>query len=198
MDLKKIVVVCEPHADDSYLSCHQHIVDWIAEGKIVLIITVLSGTRKRAKDAKMYADSVGASWYGMGFDELSDTKDNYLKTPFNPLPGMTGMLYTLDDVSLVIPLSIQNPDHKAVTAWIKESYTQPIIYYAEIPYVLKHKNEDEVNDMMRGKKVYSIKKPKFTKVAEKYWKCFADQSKFFFYNPPESFKDIPEILLTEG
>lgn len=195
--MNKIIVIIEPHADDAYLSCHQHIVDWIEEGHLVFIQTILSGTRKRAMDAKKYADAVGAGWVGLGFDELSENKDDYLKTTFNSLPGHIGLLYEPIDVSLVIPLGIQNPDHKAVTAWIKQSYQQDIFYYAEIPYYMKSKNQDEVNILFFNKKINSIKKPKYMKAGEKYWKCFKDQSKFFWMNPPESYKDIPEIILRD-
>lgn len=195
--MKKIIVVVEPHGDDAYLSCHQHIADWIKEGKTVIILTVLSGTRKRARDSKDYAEAVGATWVGLGWDEFAENKNDYLHAPFDPLPGALGLLYEPQDVSLVIPLSIQNPDHKAVTAWIKASYTHEITYYSEIPYYTKHKNEDEVNLMMEGKRIVSIKKPKFTKAAEKFWKCFKDQAKFFHFNPPESYKDVPELLLRD-
>jgi LmbE family N-acetylglucosaminyl deacetylase len=200
MKLKPIIVICEPHSDDSYLSCHQHIVDWIKAGHVVIIQTILSGTRKRARDAKNYADSVGADWVGLNYDELNpETKDDYLKTDFNPLPGALGLMYEPQDVSIIIPLGIQNPDHQNVTSWIKRTYhdTSGFLYYAEIPYYTKAKNEEEFNDLAQGKRVFSIKKPKYTKGNEKYWKCFSDQSKFFFYNPPESFKDIPELILAD-
>lgn len=198
-ELKKVIALCEPHSDDIYLSCHQHAVDWIKSGHTVIIQTILSGTRKRARDAQNYADSIGAGWVGLGFDELADTKDDYLKTQFNPLPGSLGLLYDPSDVSLVIPLGIQNPDHKAVVEWIYNTYThhQPVLRYAEVPYYLKAKNQEEVNLEMLGKSIYSIKKPKFTKADDKYWKCFKDQTKFFFYNPPESYKDMPEIIVMD-
>lgn len=194
---KKVIVIIEPHGDDAYLSCHQHIADWVKEGKTVVILTVLSGTRKRARDSKEYAEAVGAQWVGLGFDELADTKDDYLKTVFDPLPGALGLIYEPTDVSLVIPLGIQNPDHKAVTSWIQASYHEDIVFYSEIPYYTKHKNEDEVNLMMNDKRIVSIKKPKFTKAADKFWKCFKDQAKFFHFNPPESYKDVPELLLKD-
>lgn len=200
MKLKPVIVVVEPHGDDAYLSCHQHIVDWIKESHTVIILTVLSGTRKRARDSQDYANAVGAQWIGLGYDEFAETKDDYLKTIFDPLPGTLGLIYEPQNASVIIPLGIQNPDHKAVHEWIKRTFTHShsdLYFYAEIPYYTKLKNGEEVNQLMFGKRIASIKKPKHYKADEKYWKCFKDQAKFFHFNPPESYKDIPELLLKD-
>lgn len=197
IDNKKVIVVVEPHGDDAYLSCHQHILDWVKDGKTVIILSILSGTRKRSRDCKMYADAVGAQWLGLGFDELADTKNDYIKEHFNPLPGALDLLYELRDVLVVAPLGIQNEDHQRVSEWIRATYAGDLVYYCEIPYYTKHKNEAEVNTLMFGKKIFSIKKPKFRKADEKYWKCFKDQAKFFHFNPPDSYKDVPELLLKD-
>ena len=53
-------VVLEPHSDDAFLSLHNTIRNWLKIGDSVTIITVLSGTRKRADDAAKYANAVGA------------------------------------------------------------------------------------------------------------------------------------------
>lgn len=195
---KKIVVLVEPHADDIYLSCHQHAVDWVKEGKVVVIVTVFSGTRKRARDGTSYADAIGATWIGLGFDEFAepDIRNAYLNTPFDCLPGNLSLIYEASEVQVVSPLGIQNPDHQAVREWLKASNDQ-LRYYAEIPYYTKLKNQEEVNGLIVGKVIDSIKKPKHTKADEKYWKCFKDQAKFFHFNPPESYKDIPELLVTD-
>lgn len=196
--MTKAIVVVEPHADDAYLSCHQHIVDWLKEGKTVTIVTVFSGTRKRARDGKGYADAVGAEWIGLGFDEFADepTRDAYLKTPFDPMiiNGIIPM-YEPKDIKVVGPLGIQNPDHKNVRMWLNESLPA-LEMYVEIPYYTKLKNSDEVNALMFGKRVSSIRKPKHYKKDDKYWKCFKDQAKFFHFNPPESYVDVPELILT--
>lgn len=195
---KKVVVMIEPHADDIYLSAHQHAVDWIKAGKVVYIITVFSGTRKRARDGKSYAEAIGAEWIGLGFDEFAepDERNAYLNTPFDPLPDGLSLLYEPSDVQVISPLGIQNPDHQAVREWLKSSSTQ-LRYYTEIPYYSKLKNEVEVNSLLSGKIIDSIKKPKHTKADDKYWKCFKDQTMFFHYNPPDSYKDIPEIIVRD-
>lgn len=191
---KNVIVVVEPHADDAYLSLHQHLVDWKRAGKTVYIVTVFSGTRKRARDGQAYADAVGVNWVGLGFDEFAeeDKRNAYLNTPFDPLVGSLSLLHSVEDVQVIGPLGIQNPDHKAVSEWLKPLAAH---LYTEIPYYTKLKNEEEVNGLMAGKTVVSIKKPKHYKGDDKYWKCFKDQAKFFHFNPPESYKDVPEILL---
>lgn len=196
---KKVIVLVEPHADDIYLSCHQHVSDWLKEGKTVTIVTVFSGTRKRAVDGKNYSEAVGAEWVGLGFDEFAepDVRNAYLNSPFDPLPGHLSMLYSAGDVQVISPLGIQNPDHQAVREWLRSSSLKDLRYYVEIPYYTKLKNNDEVNSLMENKVIDSIRKPKHTKADDKYWKCFKDQAKFFHFNPPDSYKDVPELILKD-
>lgn len=192
-----LILVVEPHADDAYLSMHQHMVDWIKEGKKVVILTVFSGTRKRARDGAAYAEVIGAQWEGLGFVEGGDT-DPFAGKMFEPLPGMLGMLYQDRPVSIIAPIGIQHPEHKAVSEWILRSPkvdTDALYFYAEIPYYSKLKNQQDANEMLQGRSIESIKKPKHYKADEKYWKCFKDQAKFFHFNPPEGYKDIVEIIV---
>lgn len=198
----KIIAVVEPHADDAYLSLHQHMVDWIKEGKIVVILTVFSGTRKRANDAKAYAESIGAQWAGFGLVEDKDDVESPDVPKFDPLPGMLGMLYDHRDVLVIGPTGIQHPEHQAVRRWIYWSYRNKMLggvehTYVEIPYYTKLKNQDEVNNKIEQSCIASIKKPRHYKADEKYWKCFKDQSKFFHFNPADGFKDIPELVIYE-
>lgn len=194
-----IFVVVEPHADDAYLSMHQHMVDWIKAGDKVVVLTVFSGTRKRAKDGAAYAEAIGAQWEGLGFVEGSET-DPFAGKVFDPKPGLLGMLHPDDAVIVVAPIGIQHPEHKAVNAWIRDGLygsQHCLLFYADIPYYSKLKNQEDANNMLLGKKINSIKKPKHYKADEKYWKCFKDQAKFFHFNPPETFKDIVEIVVDE-
>jgi len=201
----KVIAVVEPHADDAYLSLHQHMVDWIKAGKIVIILTVYSGTRKRAKDAEAYANAIGAQWAGFGLVESQDGNVPEIKladVTFDPLPGMLGMLYDHRDVTVIGPAGIQHPEHQEVRRWIYWSYKGKMrngveFSYVEIPYYTKHKNQQEVNDKLEESCIASIKKPKHYKADEKYWKCFKDQSKFFHFNPAEGYKDIPELIVYE-
>ncbi len=192
-----IYVIVEPHADDAYLSMHQHMVDWINGGNKVVILTVFSGTRKRAKDAAAYAEAIGAQWEGLGFVEGGEG-DPFEGKIFDPKPGMLGMLHADDGVIVIAPLGIQHPEHKAVSAWIKKDFNHidnSLFFYSEIPYYSKLKNQEDANNMLFNKSIRSIKKPKHYKADEKYWKCFKDQSKFFHFNPAEGFKDVVEIIV---
>lgn len=197
----KPIVIIEPHADDAYLSLHQHMVDWIKDKRKVIILTVFSGTRKRARDAQAYAEAIGAEWEGFAFSEeyVTSPLDEY---PFAGLPGMLGSLYGALDVSWVLPLGIQHQEHKAVREWVEQGLNAQEAncrecwsYYVEIPYYTKQKNQDEVNQLLLKKEFVSMKRPRHYKVDEKYWKCFKDQSKFFFYNPAEGMKDIVEMIV---
>lgn len=194
--MKENIVVIEPHGDDAFLSLHQHMVNWVKEGKRVIIVTVLSGTRKRARDSLAYAESIGATWIGLGYDELTEWRDSIKDAKFIPeTGGLMSEELPLEDVDVIVPLAIQHEDHIDVRAWVERTYPHPIKYYMDIPYYLKAKNEEEVNDKIQGMTTLSIIKPKFTKGSEKFWKCFKDQSKFFWMNPPDTYMNIPEIIL---
>lgn len=195
--MSNIIVVVEPHADDAYLSMHQHMVDWIKEGKKVIILTVFSGTRKRARDGQAYADAIGAQWDGLGFVEGGDA-DPFEGKTFDPKPGMLGMLYGDSAAHVVCPIGIQHPEHKAVRQWVEAGFKHhehQLLFYAEIPYYSKLKNQEDANQGLHGMQIFSIKKPKHYKADEKYWKCFKDQSKFFHFNPAEGFKDVVEMIV---
>lgn len=195
-----VIVVVEPHADDAYLSLHQHMVDWIKEGNKVVILTVFSGTRKRARDGQAYADSIGAQWDGLGYVEDPNDPKPFITgdKEFDPLPGMLGMLYGGNsNLTIVAPIGIQHPEHKAVSDWVRQcpAYYDALYFYAEIPYYSKLKNEEDANAMLVDHPIVSIKHPKHYKADEKYWKCFKDQSKFFHFNPAADMRDIVEIVV---
>ena len=194
--MKNTITIIEPHGDDAFLSLHQHMTNWIKDGKRVIIVTVLSGTRKRARDSLAYAESIGATWIGLGYDELVDWRSLIKDAKFQPeTGGLLSEYINPSDVDVIVPIAIQHEDHITVREWVEQTYPHPIKYYLDIPYYLKSKNEDEVQIKIQDMKTLSIIKPKFTKGLEKYWKCFKDQSKFFWMNPPEGYMNIPEIIL---
>jgi hypothetical protein len=55
------ITVIEPHADDAFLSCHGHILKWIAQCISVNIVTLERDARRDA-EAQEYAATVRATW----------------------------------------------------------------------------------------------------------------------------------------
>lgn len=184
-----IHIIVEPHADDAYLSLHTHIKSWISSGDKVKIVTVFSATRKRSVDAHNYACSVGADWVGLRRDEGTcrdgdDVLDLDLAIPMN--------FGDAEPVQFYLPLGLQNPDHKDVRIAADREIESPI-YYAEIPYYTKKKNKEEFLAAVEGMQIHSVEALPGMKAREKYWKCFKDQSKFFYFNKPEDMARIAEF-----
>lgn len=181
--------VVEAHIDDSFLSMHQHMVDWIKAGHEVIICSTYTGGRKRITEIQAYADLIGAKVHGYGYDpELDPDLVDF------QLPSTSLFDDDLEEYRLVCPLAIQNEQHHKVRAWVEKSM-EPDFYYVDIPYYTKLKNEEEANSLMKGLKIVSMKKPRHYKGQEKYWKCFKGQALYFHYNPPEAWQNIPELLL---
>ena len=181
-------VTIETHADDAYLSLHNTMKNWLKNGDQVTIVTVYSGTRKRAIDAQNYASSIGAAWVGLGYDEGDKYTNLEFRDKLNPLYD--------DDIAIYIPFGIQNKEHQQVRRAIY--FNEETVYqYLNIPYYTKPKNQEEVNAVLEDMEyvVTQITPGGGRKGDEKYWKCFKDQSKFFYFNPPESYKNIPEIIV---
>ena len=186
-------VVVEPHADDAYLSLHNHIKTWISEGDKVVILTVCSGTRKRKADAQAYADSVKATSIGLGFEE-GFSGPLLIK---QALPVM----FEPEEVHWYIPLGLQNPDHIAVRNACDlqlDTLEYFVSYYAEIPYYTKKKNRQDFLNGVQNMSMNSIEALSGRKADEKYWRCFKDQSKFFYFNKPEDFVKIPEFTFIKS
>jgi hypothetical protein len=181
--------VLEAHIDDSYLSMHQHMVDWIKEGHTVIIGSVYTGGRKRDQEINAYAELIGAQVACYLHDPEVDPDLGTFQLPSTFLLGREAL-------KLICPIALQNHQHIKLRKWVEAAF-EPDFYYVDIPYYTKLKNEDEVNEKLKGFRIASIKKPKHYKGNEKYWKCFKGQAKFFHFNPPDSFMNIPEILLTK-
>jgi hypothetical protein len=179
--------VLEAHIDDSFLSMHRHMTDWIKQGHTVIIGSVYTGGRKRDTEIKAYAELIGASTHCYFHDPELDPDLGEFTLPSSFMLGREAL-------TIVCPIAIQNHQHVKLREWVEKS-VKPDLYYLDIPYYTKAKNEDEVNEKLKGFKIVSVKKPTHMKGKDKYWKCFKGQSKYFFYNPPESWVQIPEILL---
>jgi len=180
-------VIIEPHADDAFLSLGGHIDQWIKSGEQVLIVTVYSGTRKRALDAQNYARTVNASWFGMEFDE-EDTEELTAKSFWDKIAEVK-KIHKFKLNNLIFPLGLQHHDHYFIADLARKNNDR----YLDTPYHTKQKNHEEVNEKMVGRKVVSFMKPHARK-----WRhipLFKDQAKFFYYNPKEALVQCIELIL---
>ncbi len=183
-----MIVVVEPHADDAFLSVGGLLERWIAAGIPCTIVTVYSGTRKRAVDARAYADAIGAKWYGMGEVEFGSMK------PGDPAGEIKHGVPTpiFEAATVLLPLGIGgHPEHHAVRDLFHDAlvapalggedvtrWGAPVLYYVDQPYATKLKNQDELTDKLTDRKIFAIMRPGARKY--RHVKLFKDQAYFFF------------------
>jgi len=179
--------VVEPHVDDACLSMHAHMVSWIKRGINVGIFTVFSD-EKRFREGLKYAKKIGARYDSLMRDDGSQGLGS---SPDYSLPPLeTWFDEKINNFNLVFPLGLQHPDH------IEVAKHAPAVAkrYLDTPYQAKLKLGEQLQDAIQGATVESIIYPHKRK-----WKnveIFKSQSKFFYYNPPESMYNIPEILVS--
>lgn len=187
-----LVFVIEPHADDAFLSLGGHIEQWVRRGIFVTIVTVFSGTRKRARDAKSYADAVGVNWVGLGLVE-GGVRAPHLNEEVKRFVVSRDFHQTF-----LLPLGILHPEHKAV----RDAFEQVLPrveghpnYYLDQPYASKGKNSEEITDLLYNStgKVLSFLKPHSRKY--RHIPLFKDQSKFFHFNPATELKHTIEMIM---
>lgn len=188
-----IITVVEPHADDAYLSLHDHIRHWVKGGVEVRVITVFAD-RKRAPEGREYAALLGAAheWSGIeGQVHLGETETN-----IGPLirQVMDHVLPKLrKDSPVILPLGIQHPEHLATRNALDAGARA--YYYMEIPYAQKRKNQESVAALVAGLPLFSLRYPDATKAQAKFWGIFRTQAKFFHFNPMADLRRFPEIIL---
>lgn len=183
--------VVEPHADDAFLSCHQHMVNALESGIDVRIVTIFGATRKRAYDAKAYADAIGARWTGCAFTEGLPLPD---PESFFALLAASGLRFE-DDEQIILPVCVKHPEHFAVRDLFERSKqgSAPYLYYLDQPYAGIPKNSPLTLEAIAGMRAVSYIMPLSKKY--KHIPLFKDQAKFFYFNPSEKLKSNPEILL---
>lgn len=164
------IVIIEPHADDAYLSLHEHIKGWIKEGAEVTIITVFSGTRKRYRDASNYANSVKACWSGLGYIESGGTQEPPAAFDLRAIHAYPG--------HKIFPLGIAHREHVAISDCAQDF--EDVFFYVDAPYHTIQKNKDDLYRAIIGKTVKSIIQPGANKF--KSSELFKDQTKFMYFN----------------
>jgi hypothetical protein len=178
--------VVEPHADDAYLSLGWLIASTIADGGTVAIITVYSGTRRRAADAQRYADAVGASWVGLGLVESDVGLARDAPTP--PPPIRRADLPV--DGRLVLPLGVRHPEHRSIAS-IAESGDG---LYLDTPYQLRAANQAEVATKLLGRSIEHWSLPPWRRKYVHH-ALFKDQSLFMHRNPPADLAGAIELIV---
>lgn len=182
-----MIVVVEPHADDAFLSVGGLMELWIETGMPVTILTVYSGTRKRAVDAKAYANAIGAKWVGLGGVEFGSMKPG---DPAGTLPPVPQPLF--EGATVLLPLGIGgHPEHHAVRDLFHDAlvapalggedvtmWGMPVLYYVDQPYATKLKNQEELDGTLTERKIFAIMRPGARKY--RHVKLFKDQAYFFF------------------
>lgn len=171
-------IVVEPHADDAFLSLGQHIAEWQKAGDHVLILTVFSGTRKRAADAAAYAKALKVGWVGLGYVEGS------------PLPVRLPALPP--QARVLLPLAVTHPEHVAV----RDRYeTMDCWYYLDQPYAITQRNGPRVTKLLEDMTVVSYRHPGVRKY--RHIPLFKDQAKFYHYNPAEKLVQTCELIVRD-
>lgn len=170
------LLVVEPHADDAFLSLGGHIEEWRKEGREVKILTVFSGTRKRANDAQAYATAVGAAWEGWGYREGE------------PLPRDLPALPV--DSQVILPLALTHPEHIAVRERLEQLGDW---YYLDQPYGSIQKNGRKASELLLSKQVVSFRHPGIRKY--RHIPLFKDQAKFYHFNPADKLTRTFELIV---
>lgn len=192
LDVDHLIVV-EPHADDAFLSMGQHIEERTKANKLTTILTIFSGTRKRARDAEDYAKAVGAIWLGVGLVEAQPLDEDRIMAqvfasvaPVTPVPLDNGSLF-------VVPLGLTHPEHIAVRDLFLRRTSDCCAFYLDQPYAITQRNGALTTELLRGKRVLSYRHPGVRKY--RHIPLFKDQAKFYHYNPADKLVQTSELIV---
>jgi len=186
-------IIVQPHTDDAYLSLHSHMVRWIKQGDLVTIATCWAGTRYF--EAENYANAIKAEHQSLW--DQDEHHPEYKEAPAGEgpalyIPRLPESAEHWYDNLVYLPLGIQHQEHKTVSRM-----TLPgchVSWYLDHPYYAKTTKHDEVNELMKDRKVVSFEAPSGRKYHDKFTKIFKTQSMFFHYNT-EKLKGLPEVIL---
>ncbi len=194
------LLIIEPHCDDAFLSLGWHIKKLWKDYEIT-ILTVF-GDANRDKEAKKYADSVGATSICLSLPESKMlSKDSKTKL-IGPLQAL---LSTLDRdpkwynelYRVIFPIGLQHPDHRSVAYTCRSTPLLSVKWaYLDCPYASKLKNSEELKQITNDVRLISICTPHASK-----WKAvdiFQSQAKFFHFNKDLKTSKIPEIIVQES
>lgn len=179
-----MIWIIEPHSDDAFLSLHTHIAEvWQSPKTIVTVY----GNVKRNKEARNYAEKVGASHISLGYEEGGGLNHDAGNLP--PFEEWGLDIRSTDTV--LFPIGLQHPEHIAVRNRCPDRKLG-LRFYLDTPYYAKQKVREEFNEKLRGMLIVSVLYASATK-----WKhipIFKSQGRYFFHHPPESIPRIEMVL----
>ena len=182
------ILVVEPHPDDAFLSLGWHLEKvWAGDEKTIL--TVYADER-RDKEAKAYADAVGAGHICLG---LSESKMDSPTTSIKAIPELRSKLHELEAEGydlILFPLGLQHPDHIRVAV----SRPPDAARYVDTPYQTKQKLADTLLSKTKGMVIESVLYP--PKRKWRHGTLFKSQSLFFHYNAGLGDSLLPEMVLS--
>ena len=181
-----MITVLEPHADDAFLSMGGHLARLApGEARIVGVYSSL----KRSKEGAAYADTVGAGYWWLGYEEAGSM--DTVSTPSEDL-----VLPSLEpNETVYVPLGLRHKEHYAVRDAADRTYSpHQIVYYVDQPYALQTGNSPELDEKLSGMQIESVMKPHGNKYRKSVVDIFKTQSRFFYYNK-DTLKYITEMLV---
>lgn len=176
------ILVVEPHPDDAFLSLGWHLEKLWAEHERV-ILTVYAN-EKRSKEARAYAEAIGAVSVCMGYKESNMNSGGAIRRD----PTILREILAIGADRIIAPLGLQHPDHLRVAA----SRPANCLRYLDTPYLSKQKLASILRIKTEGYTINSICFPPRSK-----WRrsdIYKSQSKFFYFNL-EKMYNLPEIVL---
>jgi hypothetical protein len=156
------------------------------------------GNAKRNREAKAYAEAVGADWIGLGIPEsgkgVKSDPPAFSSGAFDIIEKLSNRW---NFISYYLPLAFAHPEHNRV----RDSFEKKLgglvslFYYIDTPYQLTQKYGTALQHELGGMKIESYLTPPSRK-----WKhvpLFKSQQLFFHYNPPEKLRNCPEVIVYE-
>jgi LmbE family N-acetylglucosaminyl deacetylase len=184
-------IVIETHADDAYLSLGALMKRWVKAGEAVRLVTVYSGTRKRAADAERWAGAMKLDqWTGCGLvEDDNGAGAGTVELPEDVATFLQRLCVGLEHLTYW-PLGIGHPEHRGVG----EAAPNCAFRYIDQPYARRTKWAPEVEERTRERIIEELVITHATDY--RHHALFKDQARFMFYNKPKDLSGNVQAVLT--
>ena len=164
---------------------------WIRAGRRVEIVTVYSADEERAREAKEWATSVGATWRGLGLTECGAI---HLEQPDGtpgtlPVPAVPDDIYDERDACRIWPLGIRHVEHRAVA----RAAVAGDLHDVDTPYQFNLFEQHAIREALVGRAIAWWNTPPKQK-----WNAsrfFESQRLLFDHFRPDALELLPEIVV---